>query len=54
MNLRQPIGGNSGGDPSKTEFPTRYEIDYVHVYQRTGDSKADNAKGDGTKPEAEK
>lgn len=29
------IGGNSGGDPSKTPFPTRYEIDYVRVYQKT-------------------
>jgi beta-glucanase (GH16 family) len=28
------IGGTSGGDPSSTEFPARYEIDYVRVYQR--------------------
>ena len=27
------IGGTNGGDPSKTPFPTRYEIDYVRVYQ---------------------
>lgn len=26
--------GGSGGDPSKTEFPRRYEIDYVRVYQK--------------------
>ncbi len=40
--LRQPhyiilnlaIGGTSGGDPSKTEFPARYEIDYVRIYQK--------------------
>ncbi len=40
--LRQPhyiilnlaIGGTSGGDPSKTEFPARFEVDYVRVYQR--------------------
>lgn len=28
------IGGTNGGDPSKTEFPTRYEIDYIRVHQR--------------------
>lgn len=28
------IGGNSGGDPSRTPFPVRYEIDYVRVYQK--------------------
>ena len=28
------IGGDNGGDPSKTEFPGRYEIDYVRVYQK--------------------
>ncbi len=22
------VGGKAGGDPSKTEFPSRYEIDY--------------------------
>jgi beta-glucanase (GH16 family) len=32
--LNLAIGGNSGGDPSKTPFPTRYAIDYVRVYQR--------------------
>jgi len=31
--LNLAIGGNSGGDPSKTVFPTKYEIDYVRVYQ---------------------
>lgn len=29
------IGGTNGGDPSETAFPTRYEIDYVRVYQET-------------------
>lgn len=28
------VGGMQGGDPSETEFPARYEIDYVRVYQR--------------------
>lgn len=32
--LNLAIGGNAGGDPSKTEFPTRYEIEYVRVYQK--------------------
>jgi beta-glucanase (GH16 family) len=34
--LNQAIGGNCGGDPSKTEFPVRFEIDWVRVYQRAG------------------
>ena len=32
--LNLAIGGTEGGDPSDTEFPTRYKIDYVRVYQR--------------------
>ncbi len=28
------IGGTQGGDPSKAEFPTRYEIEYVRVFQK--------------------
>ena len=28
------VGGTMGGDPSSTEFPACYEIDYVRVYQR--------------------
>lgn len=32
--LNLAIGGQ-GGDPEGTEFPTRYEIDYIRVYQRT-------------------
>ncbi len=32
--LNQAIGGDSGGDPSHTKFPVRYEIDWVRVYQR--------------------
>ena len=30
--LNLAIGGN-GGDPRKTNFPVRYEVDYVRVYQ---------------------
>jgi beta-glucanase (GH16 family) len=29
------IGGTSGGDPTSTDFPAKFEIDYVRVYQRT-------------------
>ena len=32
--LSLAIGGTNGGDPSETEFPSRYEIDYVRVYQK--------------------
>jgi beta-glucanase (GH16 family) len=27
------IGGQNGGDPSSTPFPTRYVVDYIRVYQ---------------------
>ena len=33
MILNQAIGGSNGGDPSKTQFPMRFEVDYVRVYQ---------------------
>ncbi|WP_369432150.1 glycoside hydrolase family 16 protein [Aquisphaera insulae] len=32
--LNLAVGGDNGGDPSRTEFPARYEIDYVRVYQK--------------------
>jgi hypothetical protein len=25
--------GKNGGDPAKTKFPIKYEVDYVRVYQ---------------------
>jgi len=28
------IGGHAAGDPSKTKFPAKFEVDYVRVYQR--------------------
>lgn len=34
MLLNLAIGGAQGGDPSKTAFPTRFEIDHVRVYQK--------------------
>ena len=33
MLLNLAIGGQNGGDPSKTSFPRKFEIDYVRVYQ---------------------
>lgn len=32
--LNLAIGGDNGGDPSHTQFPSRYEVDYVRVYQK--------------------
>lgn len=34
MLLDLAIGGKQGGDPSKTAFPARLEVDYVRVYQK--------------------
>ena len=34
MLVNLAIGGMHGGDPSATEFPMRYEIDYIRVYQK--------------------
>lgn len=34
LRLNLAVGGQ-GGDPSKTEFPQRYEVDYVRIYQRS-------------------
>lgn len=31
--LNLAIGGTSGGDPAKTDFPARFEVDWVRVYQ---------------------
>jgi beta-glucanase (GH16 family) len=33
LRLNLAIGGN-GGDPSKTRFPQRYEVDFVRIYQK--------------------
>jgi beta-glucanase (GH16 family) len=32
--LNLAIGGIAGGDPSKTPFPTKYEIEYVRVFEK--------------------
>ncbi|WP_132053675.1 glycoside hydrolase family 16 protein [Pseudocnuella soli] len=34
MLLNLAIGGDNGGDPSNTTFPSRFEVDYVRVYQK--------------------
>ncbi len=34
MLINLAIGGTAGGDPSGTYFPTRYEVDYVRVFQQ--------------------
>jgi len=33
MLLNLAIGGQNGGDPSQTVFPSKFEVDYVRVYQ---------------------
>lgn len=40
--LNLAIGGTQGGDPASTEFPTRFEIDYVRVYQRDSGEQVSN------------
>lgn len=32
--LSLAVGGSQGGDPGATDFPARFEIDYVRVYQK--------------------
>lgn len=32
--LNVAIGGDNGGNPSSSLFPSRFEVDYVRVYQR--------------------
>ena len=32
--LNLAIGGTAGGDPSDTQFPARFEVDYVRVYSK--------------------
>lgn len=34
MLLNLAVSGTNGGDPSRTAFPARFEVDYVRVYQR--------------------
>jgi beta-glucanase (GH16 family) len=34
MLLTLAIGGANGGDPAQTEFPAKFEVDWVRVYQK--------------------
>ena len=34
MLLNLAVGGDNGGDPARTSFPAKFEVDYVRVYQR--------------------
>jgi beta-glucanase (GH16 family) len=34
--LNLALGGNKGGPVTDTDFPSRFEVDYVRVYQREG------------------
>jgi beta-glucanase (GH16 family) len=33
--LNLAVGGTNSGDPSGTDFPARFEVDYVRVYQKS-------------------
>jgi len=37
--LNLALGGDNGGDPSDTQFPRKFEVDYVRVYQKTNSPK---------------
>lgn len=41
--LNQAIGGTAGGDASRVVYPTRYEVDYVRLYERRRDVAIDQA-----------
>lgn len=34
--LNQAIGGQNGGDPTNTQFPIKFYVDYVRVWQKPG------------------
>jgi beta-glucanase (GH16 family) len=37
--LNLAIGGDNGGDPAATQFPNKFEVDYVRVYQKNLQNK---------------
>jgi beta-glucanase (GH16 family) len=43
--LNLAVGGTQGGDPSMTEFPGRFEVDYVRVYQKQAAAGTDAGSG---------
>ena len=46
--LNLAIGGMNGGDPSGTAFPTRFEVDYVRVYQKPAPDAVPGGTASGT------
>jgi arabinogalactan endo-1,4-beta-galactosidase/beta-glucanase (GH16 family) len=50
MLVNLAIGGTNGGDPSDTDFPARYEIDYIRVYQKDVTLPADPPSGPRSGP----
>jgi beta-glucanase (GH16 family) len=43
--LNLAIGGTSGGNPSKTDFPARFLVDWVRVYQKWNTETTQKANG---------
>jgi len=39
MLLNLAIGGTSGGDPANTQFPAKFEVDYVRIYQEQSQTR---------------
>jgi len=42
--LNLAVGGSAGGDPSGTEFPAKFDVDYVRIYKKqllNGPSQSD-------------
>lgn len=46
MLLNLAIGGTQGGDPSSTQFPGRFEVDYVRVWQKAEENPATSNEDD--------
>jgi beta-glucanase (GH16 family) len=46
--LNLAIGGTRGGDPFATEFPARFEVDYVRVSQRPSNKRSAAATSSST------
>jgi CubicO group peptidase (beta-lactamase class C family) len=45
------VGGASGGDPSGTAFPARFEVDWIRVWQHEADAVRDGRGVDRVRPE---
>ncbi len=51
--LNLAIGGTSGGDPANTEFPAKFEVDYVRIYQKPSQSGSAEPDASFFRPPAE-